>query len=140
MPKIDRYIKTAIDRIKEDEFHPRLVAHLGAVIVKGGKVVSVGRNRPKMNAYIKSMAPHENCSSVHAEIDAIFKVRRKIDLRGCDMYVARITKNGIHGLAAPCTMCMRTIQRYGIKRVFYTVEDGIQMLRITSIEVRRSKR
>lgn len=140
MPRIDKHIQTAIKRIKENEFNPNLCAHMSAIIVKGGKIVSIGRNKPKMNTYIKNRAHHENCASIHAEIDAIFKVRRKIDLKGCDMYVARITKHGDHGMAAPCPMCMRTIERYGIKRVFYTLSDGYEMVRVDVEDVKRKKR
>ena len=130
MAKIDRHMQTAIKRIKQDEFDPNLCAHLSAIIVKGGKIVSIGRNKPKMNSYIKNRAHHENCATIHAEIDAIFKVRRKINLRGSDIYVARITKHGDHGMAAPCPMCMSTIKSYGIKRIYYTTQDGNECIRV----------
>lgn len=130
MSKIDRHLQTAIKMIKQSEFDPGLCAHLSAIIVKGGKIISVGRNKPKMNSYIKNRAHHENCATIHAEIDAIFKVRRKIDLRGSDIYVARITKLGDHGMAAPCPMCMNTIKNYGIKRIYYTTQDGNQCIRV----------
>lgn len=123
------------------EINHELVAHLAAVIVKGGSIVSVGKNRNRMHSYVMYFADHAGCSSVHAELDAIFRVRRKSDLTGCKMYVARKTKQGKIGLAAPCNMCTKAIQRYGIKRVIYTIDDlTFATMRIKSIDVQRKKR
>ena len=118
-----------------------LNAHLAAVIVKGGSVVSVGINRPKMNSYVHFYGNHENCGSVHAEIDAIFRARRKVDLRGSKMYVARLTKRGQVGLAMPCKMCRRALQRYGIKRVYYTVDENTHAeMRLRPVKTNWKKR
>jgi len=103
---------------------PQLAAHLAAVIVRGGKIISVGRNKSKMHVYTTYVAHHQNVASTHAEIDAIFRARKKIDLTGADMYVARVLRNGTCAMAAPCEMCQKVIRRYGIRRVFYTKENG----------------
>lgn len=110
----------------------KLNAHLVAVIVKGGNVITWSRNIPKMNVYTMQNAPkHAGCVSIHAEVSAIFRARRKTDLRGCKMFVARVTKDnhlkperGRIGLAKPCAACMRAIASYGIKRVIYTIEPN----------------
>lgn len=105
-----------------------LSAHLVAVIVKGGCVISWASNVPKMNVYTHRRATRTDCSSIHAEVRAIFRARRKSDLRGCRMFVARVTKDnklrsesGSVGLAMPCAACMAAIASYGIKRVIYTI-------------------
>lgn len=106
----------------------QLTAHLVAVIVKGGAVIGWASNTPKLNVYTVRNAVNPDCSSTHAEVRAIFKARKKSDLRGCRMYVARVTKENLArdqrariGLAKPCAACMKTIADYGIKRVVYTI-------------------
>lgn len=105
----------------------KLTAHLVAVIVKGGSIISWSSNLPRMNAYTAIMTDTD-CFSIHAEVAAIFRARQKTDLRGCKMFVARITKDnkitqarGQVALAMPCKTCMRAIANYGIKRVIYTI-------------------
>lgn len=133
------YLDLALSHV--DTTDDRLGAHLAAVITKGGSVVSVGRNRARMNSYVMYYGDHDGTASVHAEIDAIFRARRKIDLTGCKMYVARKTKRGQIGLAAPCGMCTRTIGRYGIKRVYYTVDDtSWAVMRVNSVDQRKGPR
>lgn len=111
-----------------------LPAHLVAVIVRGGHVVSWAANVSKLNVYTarnRDGTIDTGCGSTHAEVRAIFRARRKSDLRGCKMYVARLTKTGEQstqrskiGTARPCARCMRTIASYGIKRVIYTIAPG----------------
>jgi tRNA(Arg) A34 adenosine deaminase TadA len=123
-----KHLQTAIKHVQLSD--PQLVTYLAAVIVKGGKVVSIGRNKPKLNLFTVYNAHHKNIVSTHAEIDAILRVRKKINLRGADMYVARVKRTGGCGLAAPCEMCRKAIQQYGIRRVFYTDEqEGYGLLR-----------
>lgn len=120
----------------------KLTAHLVAVIVKGGSIISWSSNLPKMNAYTAIMTDNPDCFSIHAEVAAIFKARQKTDLRGCKMFVARITKDnkltktqGQIALAMPCKTCMRAIVNYGIKRVIYTIgPNQFGTLNITDFE------
>lgn len=89
----------------------------GAVIVKGGRVLSVGlnkfRNHPTIipNEYIKT-----SCST-HAEIDALRKVS---DVRGAVMYIARVNKSGQHRLSRPCNYCYEAIREAGISKIVFT--------------------
>lgn len=122
MDNFQGFLRVALESI--NTMTEGLNAHHAAVIVKGGNILSIGINRPKMNSYVKFYGNHENCGSIHAELDAIFRVRRKIDLSGCKLYVARLTKRGVVGMSAPCGMCKRVIQSYGIKRVYYTVDEN----------------
>lgn len=95
--------------------HP---AHkLGAVIVKGNKVVSVGFNKNK--THTKS---NHAWKRLHAEISAIIKAKQ--DLTGCSIYVYRETKNGDLGMSKPCPSCFSAIRESGIKIVYYTTETG----------------
>lgn len=92
---------------------------LGAVIVRGHRVMSVGSNSIR---YSKEIGK----STLHAEEAAIIKMlksSRQHQLIGADLYVSRVRPNGSIGLAKPCDRCMDLIQSVGISRVFYTTNE-----------------
>lgn len=137
------HLVSAVKRVKTT--CDKLTAHLVAVIVKGGSIISWSSNLPKMNAYTAIMTDNPDCFSIHAEVAAIFRARQKTDLRGCKMFVARITKDnkitqspGKIALAMPCKTCARAIANYGIKRVIYTIgPNEFGTLNITDFGQRR---
>jgi deoxycytidylate deaminase len=122
MDKLPKHFLTALDGIRTTIYDPRMVAHLYAVVVKGGKIISTAPNTYGLNEYCFYNSYREDINSVHAEINSIFRVRKKVDLTGAKMYVARITKNNVIAMARPCPMCQKTIKSYGFKRVFYTID------------------
>jgi deoxycytidylate deaminase len=93
---------------------------IGAVVVKGGRVLSVGYNEIRWNERLRK-------ENIHAEEAAIVKLLtagRQSILIGADIYVSRFTRGGAIGLAKPCLSCQRLIQASGIRRAFYTCSDG----------------
>lgn len=98
--------------------------HVGAIIVKEGKIISVGY--------------HTSPGNSHAEIEA-FKGVKEEDLSGCDLFVT----------LEPCChvgrtgKCVDEIIKRGIKNVFIGVQDtdervagkGIQVLREAGVNV-----
>jgi deoxycytidylate deaminase len=80
------------------------------------KVIAVGFNK---------YADMRQLSSIHAELDAIQKIKKKDILRNCDMYVVRIdnmaciTHNQTR-LSYPCPYCKQEIIDKQIKRIFYS--------------------
>lgn len=90
----------------------------GAIIVKGGRIISTGinkiRNHPDVFGESTEIKKH---SHIHAEIDAMRKVS---DLRNAKIYVARINNNGKTGLSRPCDNCYNSILEAGITRIVYT--------------------
>lgn len=93
---------------------------LGAVIVKGGRILSTGFNSMRPSSLI-------NTPTLHAEAAAVLKLlkyRRLADLAGAEMYVTRFTRGGRIGLACPCDNCRSLLTSVGIKRVYYTTDDG----------------
>lgn len=94
-----------------------------AIIVKGGKILSIGINKPKRNMFVDLNAHHPGCT-IHAEVDAVNKIRRKIDLTGTKIFVAKAKKsNGKPGISKPCPMCQLILDKYGIKKIQYTIEE-----------------
>jgi deoxycytidylate deaminase len=93
---------------------------LGAVLVKGGRVLSTGYNK---YGYTKEL----RYSTVHAEESSIvrlIKTGRLVDCMGADLYVSRITPGGRIGLAKPCPRCLDLCRSVHVNRVWFSTEDG----------------
>lgn len=93
---------------------------LGAVIVKGGRILATGFNSRRPSSLLHT-------ETLHAEAAAILKLlkeKRLEDLAGSDLYVTRFTKGGAIGMARPCSECMALIESVGIKRIHYTTDYG----------------
>jgi deoxycytidylate deaminase len=91
---------------------------LGAVVVKGGRILATGFNAMRPSGLLKT-------TTMHAEAAAILKLlkeRRLHDLFGAEMYVTRFTRGGAVGLAKPCPACHSLILSVGIKKVHYTTD------------------
>jgi deoxycytidylate deaminase len=92
---------------------------IGSVLVRGNKVISMGTNHIKTHP--RSTHPFK---SLHSEMAAILLAKQ--DLKGCDMYVFRETKNGTKALSRPCQYCWELISQVAIKDVHFTVHNGMQ--------------
>ena len=80
---------------------------IGAVIVKNGKIISVGFN----------LKEKFNCSLYHAEIMAIRYAQYKLNnwrLNDCDIYVT----------LDPCPMCASAIKQARISNVYSALENS----------------
>lgn len=92
---------------------------VGAIIVKGGNVISTGYNKTR---YSKKTG--KKWTSIHAEEDAILSAMAKPNglkrLAGSTLYVSRILKNGQTALAKPCATCQQLINAVHIKKVIHT--------------------
>lgn len=122
--KKHKYFAPAIQALLEHPFKQELKSIHAAVIVRGGSILSCATNSPNQNNYILRFAPHPQYS-LHGEIASILKARKKIDLCGCKMYVARLDKNGYVSMSRPCIWCQKIIKKHGIKKVYYTTENGL---------------
>lgn len=90
---------------------------------KKGRIISIAANSytkssPFMHRYAKSVGLddkiywHAECKAVHqlSDIKRAYKI-----------YVARVSKKGATGMAAPCPICAAAIQDAGIKVIELTV-------------------
>jgi len=99
-------------RARNEANNSPLMYQLGAVIFKGGKMLSSGFNY----------------GSIHAEHSAIR--RAKMDIRGADIFVVRVNKTGF-AMAKPCPNCQLLLKENGIKRAFYSNSNGeIEMIKV----------
>jgi deoxycytidylate deaminase len=118
----NRFFHYAFDVIQARD-KGRLEYSLAAVLVSGGRVLSIGTNQQRSCELVQAFRKN-SWNNLHAECAAILKVRRKIDLTGSKIYVARITPSNKISCAAPCEMCLDVIRAYGIKRVIYTIDEN----------------
>jgi len=116
---------------------------VGAVIVKGNRVISTGYNgvpqkithcsetgciREKMN--VPSGQRHELCRGLHAEQNAIIQAAKYgVNIEGSDIYCT----------THPCIICTKMIINAGINKIFYVEgycdELAAEMLKESGIEV-----
>lgn len=93
---------------------------MGAVIVKGHRILSTGFNQIRPSKILKT-------ETLHAEASAILKLLKEDrlhDLSGAEIYVTRFTKGGQVGLARPCPACNSLIHSVGIRSIHYTTDQG----------------
>lgn len=104
MDEKEKFMKLAIKEAKKAETKNEVP--IGAVIVKGGKVISRGYN----------LRETKQNSLKHAEIIAIDKACKKLGnfrLEDCDLYVT----------VEPCLMCSGAIVQSRIRKVYFGACD-----------------
>ena len=94
--------------------------HVGAVLTKETRIVSVGYNGPPAGTHnCDEEFPDTGCAldskgscslAIHAEQNAIlYAAKNKVNIKGCTLYVS----------LSPCLSCARIIYTMGINRVVY---------------------
>ena len=116
--RVKRYLSLAA---REAHRSPMKFRH-GAVLVKGGRLLSKG-----FNHYRKTIGGESYCST-HAEMDTLRRLgTHKESLqssRGSDLFVVRMGKDGLlRRNSKPCPICVEWMHRYGVNRVYYTVGE-----------------
>ena len=121
----NKFLRMALRRILNESYSTHIQHRHAAVVVKGGRVLSMGRNRNKTHPESVMRSDGERIlKTIHAELDAISRVKNKEQLRGATIYVARLGRNGYPGMSCPCKMCQELINRHGLKKAVFTTEYG----------------
>jgi|SaaInlStandDraft_2_1057019.scaffolds.fasta_scaffold560243_1 tRNA(Arg) A34 adenosine deaminase TadA len=110
--KIKRMIDLAASAAKFNNDRRRHF-YLGAAAVRADGVIVTSRNTSN-----RVVTPY-----IHAET----RVLRKCGF-GCTLYVARVKRDGSYGLARPCARCMSAIKTKKVNKIYYTTEDGIEVI------------
>ncbi len=127
---MNKFLKATLNEAKTYSYEKVLHYKLCATIVSGGNVLSTGYNRTSGNSFVQYLASVDQTNkpfmNLHAEVSAILKVRNKIDLTGCKIYVARYKPNNVSnvGMARPCATCEIVLRNYGISRAYYTIDEN----------------
>jgi deoxycytidylate deaminase len=90
---------------------------MGAVLVSGGNVFAVGFNKNKTHPFLENGKVLE--STVHAEISAIISSGKSY-LNNSKMFIYRERRDGTPGMARPCIQCMKSLKKFGVKKIWYT--------------------
>jgi deoxycytidylate deaminase len=99
---------------------------LGAVLARRKKVVSIGWNHmykshPAMMRILRNI---DWTPGLHAEVKSCLGVAMS-ELRGAEMYVGRILRNGNPAMARPCGLCQSFLREVGIRKVYYSMDAGV---------------
>lgn len=92
----------------------------GAVVVKGGRVLSLATNKKRNDLNVAfSHEGYQPVLTTHAEVAAMNRISAD-QLRGAIIYVARVDANGKPLISRPCFRCMDALVEAGVKKVVYT--------------------
>lgn len=106
-----------IDYLKKIANNSDIYYQHAAGIIQNNKLISSGINK---FAAVKSP---QYKRTIHAEISAFYNVSKK-SLKGLDVIVIRI-KNNMLKNSRPCNNCIDKLRKVGIRKVYYSNEDGI---------------
>lgn len=126
MARDERFISLAINVAGLSQ-HSRF--KLGAVIVKGASVLSVGVNKHKTHPRQTNPHTKQKGQSIHAELSAILGLSAK-KLRGSTIYIARVLSRGNVEIAKPCVVCRTLIEEVGIKRIVWTTAESYEVEKV----------
>jgi deoxycytidylate deaminase len=119
----NKFLRLALRRIDGEEYSQDIQHRHAAVVV-------VGRNRDKTHPGAVGIDEDGEVftRTIHAEMDAISRVKNKQHLKGATIYVARKGRNQKAGMSCPCKMCQGLISKYGLKKAVFTTDYGTGIL------------
>lgn len=110
---------------------------LAACLVYKNELLAVGYNKNKTHPIAKRFRKTEGAEYLHAEVDCIKNALRVYDpeiLTKATLYVLRVKrpdddhKAFVRGMAKPCCGCAHAIEQFGIKKVYFTTDEGYSEL------------
>jgi len=120
--RIERYFEQARNAAANSPYGK--IRH-GAVLAKGGSVLNVSFNKDNYNSFGNRFRDLDRGhATVHAELGCILGLSRATT-SGSDVYVCRINREGEFRYSKPCGMCHEALKHVGVKRVYYTTNEGL---------------
>jgi deoxycytidylate deaminase len=127
--KEKRFYKMAREASFMSDFR---IARVGAVVVQGNCILSVGHNSTKTrplqhryNIYRHFQNYDESVPRQHAEIDALSPlIGKEINWSKVSIFIYRELRDGTPACSRPCEACMRLIKDLGIRDVYFIDENG----------------
>lgn len=90
---------------------------LCAIVLKG-KILCIGNNQDR------STLKHNQFGSMHAEIDALYKLyKTKPKCSKFDIWIIRRDKDSF-GHSRPCQFCFKAMSKFPFRKVFYFNNNG----------------
>lgn len=103
---------------------------IGAVVVLKHRIISSDCNsdrktHPLQKRYNRYRFSEDTPHKCHAELLALIPlIKDGVDLSNASVFTYRQHKDGSLACARPCKSCMQLIKDCGIKKIFYSTEDG----------------
>lgn len=129
--EIEKYMSIAAEEAKKSTCKK---SQRGVVIVKDGKIIGRGYNKPTIEKLcnpciredIKDNSRVELCSAIHAEQMAILDALKKChSLKGSRLYHVKVKNGEPKPSHAPsCTACSRLILEAEISEIVLWLKDG----------------
>lgn len=98
---------------------------VGCVLMRRGRIVVsatnvFGKTHPRQKLLAEKVnQPYR--VSLHAELRALLKAREPVDT----LIVGRVNRLSELCLARPCPICQLAITEHGIRKVYYSVSEGV---------------
>jgi deoxycytidylate deaminase len=99
---------------------------IGAVIVKGNKIISRGHNKLSGKMQIIEQRYNIKLWSLHAEMLAIMDCKE--DINGSVLFIAGTKMNGNAVYCRPCKHCMKMIKQFSFHAIYYLTKDGFEAI------------
>ena len=100
---------------KSDYYHK-----VGAIVCQGAIVKARGFNQLRNAGIGRCFTEYQE--SLHAERHACMQLQRE-EIKGCDIYLWRETKDQRPALSKPCDKCREMLRNLGIKRAIYSIQE-----------------
>ncbi len=115
------------EEAKKSQFRSR---HGAILVNKGGKVLHSAFNSTAYTKFgMRFRKRGWGESTQHAEIKCILGLDKGLTEGGV-IYVVRIDNDGSFKMSKPCHMCAASLVFVGIKKVIYTTNDGIEVIKL----------
>ena len=96
----------------------------GAILVRGNSVLNASCNKNAYSRFGERFRKRDKGDATHhAELGCILGLDRSVT-RGADVYVVRVGRSGNLLLSKPCDMCEAALRHVGVRRVYYSLNDG----------------
>lgn len=118
--KFDRIVDMLSDLA---EMSVMLQRHACALII-GGKIMAMCENKD---------GKPDNHSEMNV-ISAYLIKNKPSNLAKCTLVIIRINRQGDIVSSKPCADCVKHIKHYGIKKIFYSSDDGFKFVSSDNLE------
>ena len=103
----------------------------GALLVNGGSIINTAFNKDKFSSFGERFRDSDyGPATHHAELSCISGIDRS-KTNGASIFVVRVNRKGELRLSKPCAMCHDALKFAGVKKVYYSTNDGsIEMYKL----------
>ena len=118
--KFDRIVDMLLDLA---EMSVMLQRHACALIM-GGKIMAMRENKD---------GKPDNHSEMNV-ISTYLAKNKPRNLTKCTLVIIRINRQGDIRSSKPCAECVKHLKHYGIKKIFYSSDDGFEFVSSNNLE------